>query len=69
MNTENKITNDTTYSDVIDFLNSFEDVDGMLLDFLENSKPEIKIISGQQEISYDYDKFLEIFDKDGLEGF
>ena len=69
MNTENKITNDTTYSDVIDLLNSFEDVDGMLLDFLENSKPEIKIISGQQEISYDYDKFLEIFDKDGLEGF
>ena len=34
MNLENKITRETTYQEVMDFLNSFDDVDGMLLDFL-----------------------------------
>ena len=65
---ENKITNTATYDEVMDFLNSFDDVDGMLLDFLEDSKPDIKVISGPSEITYEYDGFLKIFDEDGLEG-
>ena len=65
---ENKITNTATYEEIMDFLNSFDDVDGMLLDFLEDSKPDIKVISGPSEITYEYDDFLKIFDEDGLEG-
>ena len=64
---ENRISDTATYEEVMDFLNSFEDVDGMLLDFLEDSKPDIKVISGNQETSYNYDDFLKIFDEDGLE--
>lgn len=66
---ENKISDNATYEEVMDFLNSFEDVDGMLLDFLEDSKPDIKVISGNQETSYNYDDFLKIFDEDGFTGF
>ncbi len=66
---ENKISDTATYEEVMDFLNSFEDVDGMLLDFLEDSKPDIKVISGNQETSYNYDDFLKIFDEDGFTGF
>ncbi len=68
MSIQNRISNKTTYDEVMDFLNSFEDVDGMLLDFLEDSKPSIKVISGNEEASYDYDTFLKIFDDVGLEG-
>ncbi len=64
---DNKISNTATYEEVMDFLNSFEDVDGMLLDFLEDSKPDIKVISGNEETSYNYDDFLKIFDESGLE--
>ncbi len=66
---QNKISDNATYEEVMDFLNSFEDVDGMLLDFLEDSKPDIKVISGNQETSYNYDDFLKIFDEDGFTGF
>ena len=65
---ENKITRKTTYYEVINFLNTFDDVDGMLFDFLEDSKPEIKVISGSNEVAYDYDNFLKIFDTEGFEG-
>ena len=65
---ENKITRKTTYDEVMNFLNTFDDVDGMLLDFLEDSKPEIKVISGSNEVAYDYDNFLKIFDTEGFEG-
>ena len=64
---DNKITREATYEEVMDFLNSFEDVDSMLLDFLEDSKPDIKVISGNEETSYNYDDFLKIFDEDGLD--
>ncbi len=64
---ENKISKTASYEEVMDFLNSFEDVDSMLLDFLEDSKPDIKVISGDDETSYNYDDFLKIFDEDGLE--
>lgn len=64
---ENKISKTASYEEVMDFLNSFEDVDSMLLDFLEDSKPDIKVISGNEETSYNYDDFLKIFDEDGLE--
>ena len=65
---ENKITRKTTYDEVMNFLNTFDDVDGMLLDFLEDPKPEIKVISGSNEVAYDYDNFLKIFDTEGFEG-
>lgn len=68
MDLKNRISKTATYEDVMDFLNSFEDVDSMLLDFLEDSKPDIKVISGNRETSYNYDDFLKIFDEDGLEG-
>ena len=64
---ENKISKTASYEEVMDFLNSFEDVDSMLLDFLEDSKPDIKVISGNDETSYNYDDFLYFFDEDGLE--
>ncbi len=67
MNLENKITKETTYDDVMNYLNTFDDVDGMLLDFLSDSKPEIKVISGNTETSYDYDKFLKIIDTQGFD--
>ena len=65
---ENKISDTATYEEVMDFLNSFDDVDGMLLDFLEDSKPEIKVISANNKTSYNYDDFLRIFDEAGLAG-
>ena len=67
MDLENKISITASYEEVMNFLNSFEDVDSMLLDFLEDSKPDIKVISGNDETSYNYDDFLKIFDEDGLE--
>ena len=69
MAVENKISKTASYEEVMDFLNSFEDVDGMLLEFLEDSKPDIKVISDNKETSYNYDDFLKIFDEDGLTGF
>lgn len=65
---ENRISKTATYEEVMDFLNSFEDVDGMLLDFLEDSKPDIKVISGDTETSYNYEDFLKIFDEEGFGG-
>lgn len=65
---KNKISTQATYEEVMDYLNSFEDVDEMLLDFLNDSKPQIKVISENHETSYDYDSFLQIFDTQGLEG-
>lgn len=68
MDIQNKISTQASYDEVMDYLNSFEDVDGMLLEFLNESKPAIKVISGNTETSYDYDSFLKIFDTQGLEG-
>lgn len=65
---QNKISTQATYEEVMDYLNSFEDVDAMLLEFLDDAKPEIKVISENHETSYDYDSFLNIFDSYGLEG-
>jgi len=69
MKMENKITRKTTYDDVMNFLNSFDDVDDMLLDFLEESEPKIKVISANKETSYNYDDFLKILDTEGFDGF
>lgn len=68
MDLQNKISTQATYEEVMDYLNTFDDVDDMLLDFLNDSKPEIKVISGDKETAYDYDSFLQIFDAAGLEG-
>lgn len=65
---EKILSNDATYDDVLNFLNSSEDVDGVLLHCLESIQPSIKIISGSSEVDYNFDDFLRIFDAHGLEG-
>lgn len=62
------LSENATYEDVVSFLDSVEDVDGMLLDCLEAAEPTIKVISGDLEIAYSYNDFLRIFDAHGLEG-
>ena len=64
------ISNEASYQEVLDFLNSYENIDDVMLQSLEEErKPEIKIISSGAEISLNYDNFLEIFDNRGLDAF
>lgn len=65
---ENLISQQADYNEVMDFLNTFENVDDMLLEFLQDEKPDIKVISGDIETSYDYNQFIELFDTVGLDG-
>lgn len=65
---QNQISQQATYEEVMDYLNTFEDVDNMLLEFLNDSKPQIKVISENHETAYDYDSFIDIVDLLGLEG-
>lgn len=62
------ISNDANYQEVLDFLNSYENIDDVMLASLED-KPEIKVISGDSEVAFDYDNFLEMFDNRGLDAF
>ncbi len=62
------LSENATYDEVVNFLDSVEDIDGMLLRCLEATEPTIKVISGDTEVSYNYDDFLRIFDTHGLEG-
>ena len=62
------LSENATYDEVVNFLDSVEDIDGMLLSCLEATEPTIKVISGDTEVSYNYDDFLRIFDTHGLEG-
>ena len=62
------LSENATYEEVINFLDSVEDIDGMLLECLEASEPCIKVISGDTEVEYGYNDFLRIFDAHGLEG-
>ena len=64
------LSNEASYLEVLDFLISYENIDDVLLQSLEEErKPEIKIISSGAEISLNYDNFLEIFDNRGLDAF
>lgn len=64
------LSNEASYQEVLDFLNSYENIDDIMLESLEEErKPEIKIISSGSELSLDYDNFLEIFDNRGLDAF
>lgn len=64
------LSNEASYQEVLDFLNSYENIDDIMLESLEEEhKPEIKIISRGSELSLDYDNFLEIFDNRGLDAF
>ena len=65
---ENILSENATYEEVLDFLDTVEDIDGMMIDCLEAAEPAIKVISGDSEVSYDYGDFLIIFDVHGLEG-
>ena len=62
------LSENATYEEVVDFLDSVEDVDGMLLECLKSTEPTIKVISGNTEVSYNYDDFVRIFDSQGLAG-
>lgn len=65
---EKVLAENATYEDVINYLDSVDDVDGMLLECLEAAEPTIKVISGDSEVAYGYNDFLRIFDAHGLEG-
>ena len=65
---EKVLSANATYEDVINYLDSVEDVDGMLLECLEAAEHTIKVISGNTEVAYSYDDFVRIFDSIGLEG-
>lgn len=59
---------DLFYEEALDYLKNFGEVEEETID-LELDKPMIKIISGTEELSYDYDNFLNLFDKEGLDAF
>lgn len=64
------LSNEANYQEILDFLNSYENIDDVMLKSLEEeSKPAIKIISENNEVSFDYDNFLEMFDNRGLDAF
>ena len=62
------IFKDSDYEEVMDYINTFEEADSMLLEFLNESKPAIKVISENKETAYDYDSFIDIIDSFGFEG-
>lgn len=64
------LSQEANYQEVLDFLNSYENIDDVMLEALEEKqKPEIKIISSGSELSLNYDNFIEIFDNRGLDAF
>lgn len=65
---ENQILENGSYEEVLNYLNSVEDLDGMMLAGLQKQEPVIKVISGNMEVEYAYNDFLKIFDAQGLEG-
>ena len=65
---ENQILENGSYEEVLNYLNSVDDLDGMMLAGLQEQEPVIKVISGNMEIEYAYNDFLRIFDTQGLEG-
>ena len=65
---EDKILGKGSNEEVLDYLNSVEDIDGMMLARLRAQEPVIKVIFGNIEIEYRYNDFIRIFDAEGLEG-
>ncbi len=65
---ENQILENGSYEEVLNYLNSVEDLDGRMLAGLQEQEPVIKVISGNMEVEYAYNDFLKIFDAQGLEG-
>ena len=67
---EKILTKETDYQEVLDFLNSYDNIDDAMLKSLEEErKPEIKIITNDAEVVINYDNFLEIFNNKGLDAF
>lgn len=64
---QNKISTQATYEEVMDYLNTFEEVDDMLLEFLDDSKPQIQMICENTEEIFN-ENFIDIVDFLGSEG-
>lgn len=64
---EQIITENSGYEEVLEFLNTYENIDDLLLDSLSEPTPSIKIISDDSEITINYDDFLEMFKENGLD--
>lgn len=65
---QNKISTQASYEEVMDYLNTFEEVDDMLLEFLNDSKPQLTIISENTDTVFE-ENFIDIVDflsKEGL---
>ena len=58
---QNKISTQATYEEVMDYLNTFDEVDDMLLEFLNDSKPQITMISQNPTEIFD-ESFIDIVD-------
>ena len=63
---QNKISTQATYEEVMDYLNTFDEVDDMLLEFLNDSKPQVTMISQNPTEIFD-ENFIDIVDFLNLE--
>lgn len=63
---QNKISTQATYEEVMDYLNTFDEVDDMLLEFLNDSKPQITMVSQNPTEIFD-ENFIDIVDFLNLE--
>ena len=63
---QNKISTQATYEEVMDYLNTFDEVDDMLLEFLNDSKPQVTMISQNPTEIFDKN-FIDIVDFLNLE--
>ena len=64
---QNKISTQATYEEVMDYLNTFDEVDDMLLEFLNDSKPQVTMIS-QNPTEIFNENFIDIVDFLSTEG-
>ncbi|MBE7709379.1 MAG: hypothetical protein E7Z93_02905 [Cyanobacteria bacterium SIG32] len=64
---QNKISTQATYEEVMDYLNTFDEVDDMLLEFLNDSAPQITMIS-QNPTEIFNENFIDIVDFLSTEG-
>ena len=64
---QNKISTQATYEEVMDYLNTFDEVDDMLLEFLNDSTPQITMIS-QNPTEIFNENFIDIVDFLSTEG-
>ncbi len=64
---QNKISTQASYEEVMDYLNTFDEVDDMLLEFLNDSKPQLTVISENTDVVFE-ENFIDIVDFLSKEG-